>query len=214
MVSSVLVFQTRLRGYICLGSQISSGPESHLLLMRASHLALLLDKVADVEVSLSPCFLAGEGLWCQQPKALQQGSGSTRDCSAEQQTCGHSDVPVVCEPRMECHELLFLITSKPEQLWKLSPRDSWSRRRIGFSTYKTGKHASMVILLISGRPWKCFCSGWEKIKMPFTWLILNLLSWSLVNELLPHRHLMSGKHFTFSWNNCTFNFKDTTCFRS
>lgn len=72
MVSSVLVFQTRLRGYICLGSQISSGPESHLLLMRASHLALLLDKVADVEVSLSPCFLAGEGLWCQQPKALSR----------------------------------------------------------------------------------------------------------------------------------------------
>lgn len=32
--------------------------------MTASHLALLLDRVASVEVSLSPCFLAGEGFWC------------------------------------------------------------------------------------------------------------------------------------------------------
>lgn len=74
-------------GCICLGSLISSGPGSHLVLMRASHLALLLNMAADVKVSLSPHFLTvrlGKGSGASSQESHGEFSGSTKHCSTEE----------------------------------------------------------------------------------------------------------------------------------
>lgn len=85
--------------------------------MRASHLALLLDGVADMGFSLSPSFLPGEGLLelhqqlYQQPGVAQECLGGARDCSAEQQTCSHRDVTADREPGIECLGLFSPVSS-------------------------------------------------------------------------------------------------------
>ena len=79
-------------GCICLGSLISLGPGSHSVLMRASHLALLFDMVADVEVSLLPCFLTGrlgKDSGASSQESHREFSGSTKHCLTEEQICGH-----------------------------------------------------------------------------------------------------------------------------
>lgn len=63
--------------------------------MRASHLALLLNTVADVEVSLSPRFLPGslgKSSGASSQESHGKFTGSTKHCSTDEQICGHGAV--------------------------------------------------------------------------------------------------------------------------
>lgn len=82
--------------WACLGSLISSGPGSHSVLTRASHLALLLNMVADVQVSLSSHFLTDWGrFWCQQP-GFSQEVLSTKHCLSKEKIW-----PCSCDTHMQ-----------------------------------------------------------------------------------------------------------------
>lgn len=74
----------RVSGGVCLGSLTSPGPGSHSVLMRASHLALLLNVIADVGVSLPPHFLIGslgKGSGASSRESHGELSGSAEHCS-------------------------------------------------------------------------------------------------------------------------------------
>ena len=78
------------------------------MLMRASHLALLLNMVADVEISLSPCFSTGRlGKYSGVSNQESHGvfSGSTQRCSTEEQICGYG---VVIHVQFVNQELNFM----------------------------------------------------------------------------------------------------------
>lgn len=68
------------------------------MLMRASHLALLFNMVADVEVSLLPCFSTGrlgKDSGASSQESHREFLGSTKHCSTEEQICGHRVVIVM-----------------------------------------------------------------------------------------------------------------------
>lgn len=62
------------------------------MLMRASHLALLLNMAAEVEVSLSPCFSTGslgKGSGGSSQGSCGEFLGSTKHCLTKEQICDH-----------------------------------------------------------------------------------------------------------------------------